>query len=428
LKLLTRSTYYYFVFSILAIIVGGVGLYFTIRSIVYRQIDDSLITEKTIIQDQIEETDTIPDFSASFGHQIEVQLLPHSIKYSQSIRDTDIFDSKSEKLMPFRHIRFTKSTPQKTGYIINIYQLSNENEKLLDSISLGMFLLLVALFLILISINYLISRNIWSPFYRSLNEVKAFDVLKNSRLDLPETNIEEFKQLNSVLGEMTQKIKKDYLNLKEYNENLSHEIQTPLAVMRSRLDILMQNRKLNKESINLIKAVNEASTRLFRLNQALLLMSKIENLQFSEARRISLREMIERILDNYEEVMQLKNIRVETEFSDGAIVNMNEDLADVMISNLIGNAIRHNIDGGFINCKLDEKFLTITNSGVPLEVNPDKLFNRFQKGSEHPEGIGLGLSIVKNIADYYKMVISFSSSGTIHEIKLQYLPEVIYLS
>jgi signal transduction histidine kinase len=213
--------------------------------------------------------------------------------------------------------------------------------------------------------------------------------------------------------------------LKEYNENLSHEIQTPLAVIRSKLDILMQNRRLNKESINLIKSIHEATSRLFRLNQALLLISKIENLQFAETRKISLRQMIEKMLENYEEIMKLKNIRVETEFSDGAPVIMNEDLADLMISNMLGNAVRHNIDGGFIICRLDNRSLTITNSGMPLKADPSKLFDRFQKGSDHPEAIGLGLSIVKNIADLYKMQVHFSSTGTVYEIRLDYSDEVI---
>lgn len=423
MKLLTRSTYYYFIFAILALFLAGIGLYYTIRSIVYREMDQSLITEKTIIQDQLEETDAIPDFTASFGHQIEVQLLPNRIKYSQLIRDTDIYDSTARKFLPFRHIRFTNTSPNNTGYLINIYLLNNENQRLLDSIALGMLLLLIVLFLILITLNYLISRNIWGPFYRSLNEVKSFDVLSDKQLALPVTDVDEFDQLNYVLAEMTGKIRKDYINLKEYNENLSHEVQTPLAVIRSKLDILMQNRRLNRESINLIKSIHEATSRLFRLNQSLLLISKIENLQFAETREISLRKIVEKTLENYEEIMRLKSIRVETEFSNDAVVNMNEDLADLMISNLLGNAVRHNIDGGFVICRIGDRELTITNSGMPLKADPTKLFDRFQKGTDHPESIGLGLSIVKNIADQYRMELSFSSTGSVHEIKLSYRNE-----
>ncbi len=420
MKLLTRSTFYYFIFSMIALIAAGIAFYFTIRSIVYRQIDTSLVTEKTIIQNQIEKTDTIPDFEASFGHQIEVKLFKSRIKYSQLIRDTDIYDDDSQSYLSYRYIQFTNSTPRNTGYLINIYQSLDENQDLLDSIAIGMFFLFIALLLTSIIFNYLISRKIWQPFYRSLKEVSNFNVLDDKQLDLPETNINEFMQLNSVLEQMTRKIRKDYLSLKEYNENSSHEIQTPLAVIRSKIDILVQNRKLNKESLDLIKSINEAVAKIFKLNNGLLLISKIDNQQFPETKVISLKKLVEKTLRNYEEIMQLKEIKVETKFSDPGIISMNEILADVLISNLLGNAVRYNIDGGFILCRLDNTLLTITNSGLPLKVDPEKLFNRFQKGTDHPEAVGLGLSIVKKITDHYKMIISFSSTENVHEIKLMY--------
>ena len=401
-------------------IAAGILFYYTIRTIVYNQIDDSLITEKTIIQDQIEETDNIPDFTANFGHLIEVRLLNSPTINSQIINDTDLFDVKSNSYLHFRHIRFSNNTPRKTGYTINIYQVLDENQKLLDNISLGMFFLFLSLLFVSLIVNYLVSKKILRPFFNAVNEAAKFDVLSDKPLKLPDTNINEFKQLNMVIEQMTKKMRTDYINLKEYNENSSHEIQTPLAVIRSKLDILMQNKKLNKESINLIKSINEATTRLFKLNQGLLLISKIENLQFPETKEISLKELIENCLANYEEIMQLKKITVETDLSDIGLVLMNETLADVMISNLLSNAVRYNIDGGFIRCHLDNRFLTITNSGVPLEIDPEQLFNRFRKGKDHPHSVGLGLSIVKKIVDHYKMHISYTCTGTVHEIKLDF--------
>lgn len=420
MKLLARSTYFYFVSSIIVLIVAGTALYFTIRAIVYKQIDESLVTEKTIIQDQIEDTDTIPDFEASFGHQIEVHLYKSGIKYSQVIRDTSLYDSISDSYLPFRHIRFANRTPKNTGYLINIYQSLDENQKLLDSISLGMLFIFIALLLTSIVINYLISKKIWQPFYKSLKEVSNYNVLDDGQLVLDNTNIDEFRQLNSVLDHMTRKIRKDYLNLKEYNENSSHEIQTPLAVIRSKLDILIQNSNLTRENVDLIKSINEAVARIFKLNQGLLLISKIENQQFPEKKEVSLKKLVEDTLENYDEIMHLKGIKVETELTDQGIVVMNSILADVLISNLLSNAVRYNVDGGFISCRLDDKILTISNSGLPLTVEPEKLFNRFQKGTNHPEAVGLGLSIVKKITDYYNMDISFSGTGNVHEIKLRY--------
>lgn len=420
MKLLTRSAYYFTVFSIVALLIAGVAFYYAIRTILYRQIDGSLITEKTIIQHQIEETDSIPDFNAYFGHQIEVSMLKSPVPYTQTIRDTGIYNAGADGSLQYRHLHFTGSTKRRSGYVIDIYQALDQNQALLDSISLGMFFLLLSLLLVSIFNSFLVSKRIWRPFFNAVNEAVNFNVLSDKPLHLPETNINEFRQLNQVIEQMTRKMRMDYLNLKEYNENSSHEIKTPLAVIRSKLDILMQNRSLNRESIELIKSINEAVSRIFKLNQGLLLMSKIENMQFPEAEEISLKELVVNSLQNYEEIMLLKNIRVETEFTDPGIVRMNADLADVMISNLLGNAVRYNIDGGYIICRLDADYLTIINNGMPLKVNPEHLFKRFHKGTGHPEAVGLGLSIVKKICDHYNMRINYSFNGTVHEVKVNY--------
>ena len=215
-------------------------------------------------------------------------------------------------------------------------------------------------------------------------------------------------------------MRSDYLNLKEYNENAAHEIQTPLAVIRSKIELLMQSKDLRKGSLSHIKSINEATSRILKLNQGLLLISKIENQFFHETKKISLAKIIETDLDNYREIMQLKGIKVNFKATDPAIVEINEVLADVLISNLLSNAVRYNIDDGFIKCNIDNKYLIITNTGLPLKTDPENLFRRFHKGNDNPQSVGLGLSIVRKITDYYKMQISYSCTGNIHELKLNY--------
>ena len=420
MKLLTKSTYYFLPLSILAMIASGALLYFTIKRVIYKQIDDSLITEKEIIQDQIEHTDTIPDFEAAFGHLIEVKLLNYSVRNFQSIKDTDIYDIRLNSFLTYRYIFFSGNTNEKKGYIITITRVLNEKQELLEDIGLYMFFLFFSLLIISFLINYLIAIRLWRPFYISVERAGKFDVQSDKSFDLPYTNVNEFRQLNSVFDQMTRKMRDDYLNLKEFSENAAHEIQTPLAVIRSKTDLLMQQKKLNKESISLIKSINEATTRLFKLNHGLLLISKIDNHSFHEKKLISLKEIIEKSLDNYKEIMQLKNIKIEKEVLDEALVEMNEVLADVLISNLLSNAVRFNIDNGFIKCHVDDRFLIFTNSGLPMTIAPELLFMRFQKGSNNPQSVGLGLSIVKKIADSYGMQITYTCQNTIHEIKLQY--------
>jgi signal transduction histidine kinase len=269
-------------------------------------------------------------------------------------------------------------------------------------------------------INYLILRNLWTPFYKAVTGAENFDILTATPLELPETDILEFQQLNRVIKNMTQKMRSDYLNLKEYNENASHEIQTPLAIIRSKTELLMQNKNLTKDSLNLIRSINDATSKLFKLNQGLLLISKIENQYFSESIEVSLSAVIESCLDNYREIADLKAIRVTLQASDQAIVRINAALADILISNLISNAVRYNIDKGFITCKITNQTISISNSGLPLLTDPELFFKRFHKGGNNPDSVGLGLSIVKRIADNYNMQIKYSCNGNVHEMLLTY--------
>jgi len=401
-------------------VAGAALLYLTIKKVIYKQIDNSLITEKTIIEDQIEQTDTIPDFEATFGHQIEVKLLNYPIRNIQSIKDTDIYDSKSDAFIPFRYIYSAGNTIQKKGFIITIFQILSEKNELLQDIGIYMLILFFSLLLISILINYLIARKLWRPFYNSVKIAGRFDIQSDKPLELPETDIKEFDQLNRVFDNMTRKMRDDYLNLKEFSENASHEIQTPLAVIRSKTDLLMQQRNLNKESLSLIKSINESTTKLFKLNQGLLLISKIENQVFHEKKIVSLKQITFNGLDSYKEIMQLKKITLEMDIHDEALVEMNDVLAEIMISNLLSNAVRFNIDGGFIKCHIDKMFFIMTNSGLPLTINPEDLFKRFHKSSNNPQSVGLGLSIVKEITESYGMHITYICRNAIHEIRLRY--------
>jgi signal transduction histidine kinase len=403
-------------------IVGGTFFYLAVRDDIYNQIDNSLITEKDLIQDQIEQTGTIPDFLSSFGHMIEVKMLDFKPREEMYIKDTLVADTVSGTNLSFRYLFFSGWTSNNRGYTISVMNLLDEKKDLLEAVGLYLIGLFISLLLISILLNYFISKKLWSPFYKSVENAGSFDVISGVPLDLPSTNIIEFRQLNNVFEKMTRKMRTDYLNLKEYNENAAHEIQTPLAIIRSKMELLMQNKNMNKESLNLIKSINDATSKLFKLNQGLLLISKIQNQYFHENVEVSLKKIIQATLDYYREILELKKINVEFEASDEAIVEMNETLADVLISNLLSNAVRYNIDNGFIKCVIDEKCILFINSGLPLKTDPESLFRRFNKGSNNPQSVGLGLSIVRKITDTYNMQISYICDDNIHKLKLNYKP------
>lgn len=419
MKLLNKNLFYFLFFSSLIILLGAILLYSSIKKLVYDEIDSSLITEMEIVRDQIEQTKSIPEFGTSLGNQLEVRIVDGPLKERQIINDTLMTDSSGYQ-HPYRYIRYTGNLTKDKGFIILSLHTLHGKIELLDYIGLYIVLLFLGLFIISILLNYFISKGLWRPFYKAVDEAEKFDIQLGILPDLPESNITEFRRLNTVIGQMTRKMRDNYLNLKEYHENAAHEIQTPLAVIRSKLEVLMQRKELKKESLNLINSINEASTKLYKINQGLLMISKIENFYFQDETEVSLAELIDKTLFNYREIMNLKKIEVRHTAEDKGILRMNGMLADTLVSNLISNAVRYNYDGGFINCVTGKGYFEISNSGIPLKTDPELLFRRFSREGDNPQSAGLGLSIVKKIADTCNMKVAYTCNGNIHNLRVDF--------
>jgi signal transduction histidine kinase len=241
------------------------------------------------------------------------------------------------------------------------------------------------------------------------------------------SDISEFDTLNKVLTNMANKIENDFINLKEFTENASHEIQTPLAIIKSKLEILIQSTTLTREQIELVQIMDHATSRLSKLNMGLLLIAKIENNQYEKMEPVSLGSLIRKSLETLDDFIRHKNLEVKWEMEEMVSVNMNPVLADILVNNLINNAIKHNVCDGYITIMLSVKELTIENSGKPLVgnsiENPSDLFHRFKKNSTSDESIGLGLAIVKKICDTYHLSIFYTIKDNIHSISIKFPKE-----
>jgi len=219
---------------------------------------------------------------------------------------------------------------------------------------------------------------------------------------------------------MSKKLQQDYRSLKEFNENASHEIQTPLAIIKSKLELLIQNEALKEDEMKIINSVYEATNRMSRLNQGLLLISKIDNNQFPVAEKINLQQLIEKNLEHFEELIALKKLNVTVAMSETIEPEMNRTLAEILMSNLLSNAIRHNVEEGDITVRLEAGQLIISNTGHALTSSPDELFERFRKSDRNSESAGLGLAIVKRILNIYHFPIDYTVNGQIHKMKISF--------
>lgn len=419
MKLLTKTSRYYLIASVAIFMISGLIVSHLLHHIFYRQIDETLNEEKLLVEETINYSDSVPDFSPVFGHMIEVTILNHPHKKNKIIHDTVMYDSRIGSFISYRHLSIENTSIRNQGYIINIFKPLQESESLIAEILFAILAVFVSLMVVFGLVNYFIARRVWIPFYRILHNLSEYNILEEKPLTPIKSDIHEFILLNQALQKMSNKIRQDYFNLKEFNENAAHELQTPLAIIKTKMDLLIQNESLTNEQLHLIGSVYDATSKMAKLNQGLLLISKIGNNQFTEIEEIDLIRLIDRTLSNFGEMIEYRKLKVTSHFETPVVIRLNRILAEILVTNLISNSIKHNYESGHIEIVANSGILRISNSGQSMTVNPSELFERFRKsGSKNNDSIGLGLSIVKKITDLYQFRIEYLYDRELHTIQI----------
>lgn len=265
---------------------------------------------------------------------------------------------------------------------------------------------------IVLTVRFIL-RRLWKPFDDTLKEIEDFRLEDGKLPDLPESNIKEFIRLNHTLEILMKNNLTSYRSQKEFTENASHELQTPLAVFQSKLDLLLQLPDLTERQAEMIQNLYQVSGRLSRLNRNLLLLAKIENNQYARMEETDVVELMEELLPSLETLAG--SITIERDFKVKSLaVHANRTLLESLVSNLVINAVRHNRAGGTIRLVLDERCLMIANTSDEQALNPELIFNRFYRPSEKTKGNGLGLAIVKAICEYHGWSIDYGFQKGIH--------------
>jgi signal transduction histidine kinase len=415
LKLFTRYSRVNIVASILTLLLGSAIYYFAIRYILIHQLDDTLKIEEAEILSHVKERDQLPE-PANYRDQL-ISFTPAAQGVPRQFLDITRAGSHHHEDRPFRQLLFSVRVGGQI-YNVSVSKSEMETEDLLEWIMLitaGIILLLLGtLFLA----NRLLLRRIWQPFYQTLEGLNQFNLSSRTPPQRTDTDIEEFRDLQTAVDQMTGKILKDYEMLKNFADNASHEMQTPLAIINSKLDLLIQNPDLGQQHHQQVQAMYDAVGRLSKLNQSLLLLTKIENNQFAPADRVALAPLIEEKLRQFEDMLRSRHLSVQTSLGQGSI-RMNAYLCDILLNNLLSNAIRHNRDEGVVQIRLHEDALFVSNTGPALHFDPLTIFDRFTKGS-HSDGTGLGLAIVRQICDNYGYALSYSYQDPLHEIGIRF--------
>jgi len=414
MKLLQKTIRGYLLYSIFTLVVAIPIFYFTIQNVLRHQADEELLSTKESLKARLE-----AEFEKAGLHEIKfldsgIQIVPAANEFKDSLFTINEYDSAEEEMIPYRVIR-SNILLNGHPYLLTRKISLLENDDLIKTILNVQVTLLVLLLAGLFIINRRLSIRIWKPFYRTLEKLKKFNVEKDSRLGLAKSGINEFDDLNHSLEGFAERTHQAFVSQKEFAENASHELQTPLAIMQGKLELLMQTPDLSEEQANLIDELADAGRRMSHLNKNLILLTKIENNLFHELEKISLRSVIENFTDTlYRPAIEQKLIELNTDFQEDILLTGNRSLIEIFTGNLLGNAIRYNPVKGKINISMRANMLIITNSGQTQPLDPGKIFNRFQKEGTNSDSPGLGLEIARKIAGLYAAELSYEYENGLH--------------
>ncbi len=411
MKLVTRNTYYLLIvyFSIFLLVV--IPFYYVVNHIIQEEFDKTLYQRKHLLIQQLSMSDSIINYQKFSDNRMDVRESNVPLSSFERINDTVIFDQNDKTYFKYRQIHFTQKI---RGHYYVIYSRKLLAEK--ENLARALLVLTVFLFLILLITLFFLNRKfnhqVWKPFYVTLDRLKKYQLQQKEDVSIVTTNIDEFDELNEAIGIMLHRIRKDFYLLKEVTENTSHELQTPLAVIKSKLELLLQADNLTDLQYKHLDASLASVNKLSKLNDSLGLLTKIENSQFNHYEKINIGQLIDNKLFNYEDLLKIKCIKLIKENYGTSEIKMNPILADILIENLINNAIKHTSINGEIIINIKSNEVRISNTGQALTVDPLLLFKRFSKSNS--QSFGLGLSIVKEICDQNRIKISYKYEEDYH--------------
>jgi signal transduction histidine kinase len=282
-------------------------------------------------------------------------------------------------------------------------------------ITLIALLFLLGIFLL----NRFAFQRIWKDFYNTVLALKNYDP-KNKAIELSPSRIDEFHTLNQEIEKMTRRVSDTYDNLNKFTSHTTHEIQTPLAVIRLKSELLMQTANLDDEQLGLIESIGDNSRHLSQLNRSLALLFKIDHHHYSATGSFSPAAGILRQLDNLRELIEIKELSLTHLLPIDITLPMDPSLGDILVNNLVKNAIVHNKHGGILHIDLQTGRLRIVNSGEEPTHPTDYYFSEFVKGPES-KGLGLGLSLIRKICEVSNLTVKYIYAKDLHILEISWI-------
>lgn len=404
---------------ILIMLVWSIIYFFFQMNEIYDGIDEGLNNLK---QEFIYEANKSPDFVVDMEKHNPLNIIIDKISFEEAkdFKETYtaskvyfITEEEEEEVRMLTTAFFCEQNNQ--YYKLRIFTSTVESDDLIKNMLYLLIALWVCLALVIILVIKKVIHSSNKPFYQLLHDLEKFKLGDGKMIEFPANNIYEYTELNNSVKDLLEDNINAYNEQKNFIENASHELQTPLSITIGKLELIMNSNKLDQQQLEEMASALNSLNRMKRLNSSLLLLSKIKNRQFSEKEAIDMVIILDEVINDFEDLINHKEITLSiVKKTDSLIVQMNKDLAYILVNNLIKNAVSHNKKKGNIGIMIDENSVVITNDGEPANTN---IFERYISTSKDSKSSGLGLSIVKSIVELHKLEITHEYKGK-HIFKL----------
>lgn len=410
-------------YSLILVIISIPVSLLSVRAILSEEIDESLSLQADQFTHHIQRFEYLDDLETDLG---VIDQLSYNVHIKPAVQGVErkeystvsFYDSLEKETRPFRQLHTTITIKGKE-YDLKVRTSLVDSQDL--ALAIGSVQVIVSILLTagLLLINRRLAKRIWKPFYNTLERLRAFELDKSETIPLVESTIFEFNDLNKALSHLTEKSRMVYLDQKEFIENASHELQTPIAIFQSKIDALMQSPNLTQTEAETLMELEATAQRMSRLNKNLLLLSKIDNEQFLEKEPIELAALVQHQVSIQKPVAALHDIGIHASLAP-LHLQANKTLVEVLITNLMNNAMRYSAERQDIVVTIHERTFSVSNKGKSRAINFERMTGRFSKESTHPNSTGLGLAIVRKVCDSCGYVMDYNFNDATHTFSITF--------
>ncbi len=408
MKLLNYTSGYFSIVLVILIPIWAGLFYYAMLDEVYDSMDDGLDNQRQLIISKAALDSTITnhkEFEEGNYSVVPVSALD-ARKHTDIYIDTMMYMQNEKDYEPVRMLQ-TVFRKGQNYYQLRVITSMVEEDDLISELTYALLWLYFGLVSTILLLNNFLLRNIWKPFYKLISELQDFKLNNVQRLTLSDTRVDEFNLMQDTVQHFLNNTVSVYNHQKQFIENASHELQTPLAIALNKLELLAENNALQPDQAQLLHSALDNLERLKRLNQSLLLLSKIENDQFEAAKDVSINSLAKKLIEDFREQIDFYKLSFSFQENNQSRWQINPDLADILMSNLIKNAIKHTPTGGKISITISNSNFIIENDGAaPLDNT--LIFERFYKGSASSSSTGLGLAIAQAIVKVSGLKLRYS--------------------